>query len=323
HGFGSRKELYLKGRVLRENRVKRASGRESIWSNMLNMYRRFESDEIPGARVQAFFSSMRQDAVTDEEGYFEVRFSRLQQLDRSQIWHSILLKLPHRSGGNSVTAEGKVLIPPDTAQFGVISDIDDTVVKTDSTSLLRMVRTVFTANARTRIAFQGIAKFYAALQNGKTGHDLNPIFYVSSSPWNLHDLLIDFFAFQQIPLGPLMLRDWGLSEEQDLSTPQRSHKLKAITRIFDMYSHLDFVLIGDDAQEDPEIYLETVRLYRDRVRAVYIRNVVRDQERPKTVRDIANEVARAGSRMLLINETEQAAKDARDSGLIQSSISLE
>ncbi len=56
-----------------------------------------------------------------------------------------------------VRAETEVLVPSPSAHFGVISDIDDTVLKSDATSLLRMARTVFLGNASTRLPFPGAA----------------------------------------------------------------------------------------------------------------------------------------------------------------------
>jgi phosphatidate phosphatase APP1 len=51
------------------------------------------------------------------------------------------------------TATARVLVPSKKARFGVISDIDDTVVYSDVTRKLRMVLTAAFTNARTRKPF--------------------------------------------------------------------------------------------------------------------------------------------------------------------------
>ena len=51
--------------------------------------------------------------------------------------------------GVPTEAVGTVLVPNDDAQFGVISDIDDTIVRTNATNLLRMAQITFFNNART------------------------------------------------------------------------------------------------------------------------------------------------------------------------------
>jgi phosphatidate phosphatase APP1 len=210
-----------------------------------------------------------------------------------------------------------VLAPPATVRFGVISDIDDTVVQTDATHLLRMARNVFLANARTRLPFKGVAAFYAALHGGIDGRAGNPLFYVSSSPWNLYDLLLDFFALNEIPQEPvLFLRDWGLSPTELLPTGHRGHKLEAIRRVLDLYPALPFILIGDSGQEDPEIYHEVVTLYPRRILAVYIRNVSRDPRRPESIRALAEQVVAAGSTLILAENTLPMAEHAAEQGWI-------
>jgi len=67
------------------------------------------------------------------------------------------------------TATGKVLVPPARARFGVISDIDDTVVQSHVTRKLRMVVGLALSNARTRKPFEGVAAFYRALHEGAGG----------------------------------------------------------------------------------------------------------------------------------------------------------
>ena len=49
-----------------------------------------------------------------------------------------------------------------------------------------------------RIAFKGIGAFYRALELGGGAEVVNPIFYVSSSPWNLYDLLERFIELDGI-----------------------------------------------------------------------------------------------------------------------------
>jgi phosphatidate phosphatase APP1 len=209
----------------------------------------------------------------------------------------------------------------------VISDIDDTVLQTDAAHLMRMARMVFLGNARTRLPFKGVGAFYRALFRGTMGKDKpgsaetrsnNPLFYVSSSPWNLYDLLSEFFQLQDIPIGPILfLRDWGISEEELLPTQHRSHKLKVIQNIIDAYPKLPFILIGDSGQEDPEIYAEVVQKHPQRILAIYIRNVSHELKRPEDIRTLAKKVAEAGSTLILADDTIPMAEHAAAQGWIE------
>jgi hypothetical protein len=64
-----------------------------------------------------------------------------------------------------------------------------------------MSRNTFFHNAHSRLPFAGVSEFYKSLQLGRNGKRNNPFFYVSSSPWNLYDLLIDFLDLNDIPLA--------------------------------------------------------------------------------------------------------------------------
>ncbi len=317
-GYGTAERLYLKGRVIEDEGISPAALEDSIWRNLINVYKRFESDEVAGARLLARFQGQQYEATSDEEGYFEVWLQPAAALPTDRLWHEVELELvePLREGHGPVRATGYALVPPATTRFGIISDVDDTVVLTNATSLLKMGRTVFLGNAHTRVPFPGVAAFYEALQAGASGHDFNPLFYVSSSPWNLYDLLTEFLQVQGITIGPLMLRDWGISNDEVLPTKHAPHKHKSIRKIFDTFPHLPFILIGDSGQEDPEIYHDIVRAYPKRVLAVYIRNVSRDLERPEAIRALAAQVTQAGSTLLLADDTFAAAQHAAEQGWI-------
>jgi phosphatidate phosphatase APP1 len=318
-GFGTQERIFLRGRVLEDKGITPAEENDTIWGNLVNMYRRFESDEIPFARVLARIQGVEREVTTDIEGFFELDIELPEPLPNGRLWHPLELELlePLREGYPPVHAEGQVLIVPKEAEFGVISDIDDTVLHTDATNLLRMARNVFLGNARTRLPFKGVAAFYRALLKGKSGGELNPLFYVSSSPWNLYDLLSEFFQLQDIPLGPMLfLRDWGITEEEFLVFGHRDHKLKAIRRILDLLPDLHFILVGDSGQEDPEIYAEAVSVYPERIRAIYIRNVSHDLERPEAIRELAKKVVEAGSVLILADDTLPMAEHAAAEGWI-------
>ncbi|MFN2169325.1 MAG: phosphatase domain-containing protein, partial [Anaerolineae bacterium] len=217
--------------------------------------------------------------------------------------------------GSPLAASGATLIPPAAAEFGVISDIDDTVLQTYATDLLKLARTTLLHSAEERLPFAGVAEFYHALQAGPDSRQENPIFYLSSSPWNLYDLLVDFMALNQLPDGPLLLQDYGLDGEKVLKQGHAEHKLTRIRELFALYRDLPFVLIGDSGEHDPELYAQTIREFPGRVRAVYIRDVS-DSERDATVTALAAQAAVDGVDLVLVADSAAAARHAARNGLI-------
>ena len=316
-GYGCPDRAYVTGRVLRSPPLPIGAEHDSVWLNLASMIQRFESDEVPHARVRVVFPGGEQTVTAGEEGYFECWFEPRPPLSASHLWHTLVLELVEpREDDEPVRAEAPVLVPPPESKFGVISDLDDTVIRSDVTSTLRMMKTVFLGNARTRMPFPGVAAFYRALEKGTGDSPFNPIFYVSSSPWNLHDLLTEFLTVQKIPLGPLLLRDWGLTGQGMVPSGNKVYKLENIRRILGMFPALPFILIGDSGQEDPEIYHEVVTEHPDRILAVYIRNVTPRPDRIEAIRALAAEVEKTGATLLLCDDTMGAARHAAERGWI-------
>jgi phosphatidate phosphatase APP1 len=314
--YGTPRRVYIKGRVLEDKGIATARDEDTVWNNLLNMYKRFDSDEVPGAVLKALMPDESHDVTTDSEGYFVLDLNPKTPIINEQLWHPVPLQLVHApipfQPGLSVHAE--VMIPPPDAEYGVISDIDDTIVKTTATDLLAMGRTTFLNNAKTRLPFAGVAAFYKALQLGRNGKRNNPFFYVSSSPWNLYDLLKEFLDLNGIPAGPLLLRDFGTNKKEP-GNPHMGHKLKEIVQIMEAYPHLPFVLVGDSGQEDPAIYREVVKQYPGRVLAIYIRDV-QLPERKKIAVDVSQSLAEHKTEMVLIENTVEAAEHAARLGLV-------
>jgi phosphatidate phosphatase APP1 len=317
-GYGNSNKIYLKGRVLENKGITTARSIDNLWDNLLNIYRRFDSDEIPFAHVLAHFAGNTQVVKTDSEGYFDLRIELNQKLSSDTIWYPIQLKLikPHPDGIPRVRSVGEVLIPPPTARFGVISDIDDTVAITDTQHLLKMMRNVFLGNARTHLPFIGVAAYFQSLHTGWQGKELNPIFYVSSSPWNLYDLITDFLNLHTFPTGPILLRDWGITETEILPLQNREHKLTLIRQVIRMYPNLPFILIGDSGQEDPEIYSEVASQFPGHILAIYIRDVSLNETRSTTITNLANKMKSTGCDLILTKSTSFMAAHATQHGWI-------
>ncbi len=317
-GYGTTQKFYLKGRVLEDEGLAPARANDTVWQNLWAMYKRFESDEIPHVRLQARFQEVSQELVTDEEGFFSLELDPTQPLSPDQLWHKVELKLLDKVVPDQGVVEttGQVLVPPAQCEFGVISDIDDTIIKTQATSLVGMARITFFNNAKTRLPFKGVAGFYRALSRGTgQGNAYNPIFYVSGSPWNLYDLLLEFMKIQQIPIGPLFLRDFGMSVDRFLKISTKRHKLNQIEQILNIYPDLPFILIGDSGEKDPEIYRQVVKDFPGRIQAIYIRDVGLDG-RDEAVKVIIDELGREEVEMLLVPDTEVAAAHAVEQGFI-------
>ena len=293
-GYRNRERLTISCRALRSG--KRSADRRfqpsGRWQALRTMVAQFASREVAGVAVElemreADGRSIRHSVVTDEEGYatFDIALEPAADLSETTVWEVVTFHWANHTG--SQATDGHVLVPGKDAALGVISDIDDTVIETGITgnlgAILRNWRRVLMQMPDQRLLVPQADVFYTALgggavlpdEEGAAGERLpathHPFFYVSSSPWNLFSYLVAFMKSRKLPLGPLMLRDWGLNRETFGSSSHGAHKIEAIHRIIETYPDLRFALIGDDTQGDLTAFAKVVADHPGRIRAVFIR----------------------------------------------------
>jgi phosphatidate phosphatase APP1 len=311
-GYGRAGRVLVLARVLQDESLAPADVGHSKARNLLAMLKRLESDPLPFAKVRARLQDGDRELVADDEGF--VREWLDTEPGVADGWGSIRLELPHPASGPPRVTVVPILIPAATAAYGVISDMDDTVLQSEVTNFLRAARMVLLENAHIRLPFAGVAAFYRALEEGAAGGSRNPIFYVSSSPWNLYDVIAGFLEAERIPAGPLLLRDWDLGPSLFRNA---GHKARLIREILETFPTLPFILIGDSAQEDPEIYADIVAAHPNRILAVYIRNVEPHPERSAAIARLTERVAVAGSTLVLADDTLTIASHASAHGWIR------
>lgn len=325
-GHGTAEELRVGGRVLRKGGRVRGRPGSSLTRNLRNAWRRLESDEVPHRDLVVEVADQEVPTRSDDEGYFHVRVRPGPgTVPAEGGWMDARIRLGRTGAAEGAGAtrsigtdadRARVRVPGTSARFGIVSDLDDTVIRTGATSLLTMARLTLLENAFTRLPFQGVAAFYRSLERGTAAREHNPFFYVSSSPWNLYDLLADFLAFRGVPAGPLFLRDLGLGQSGFVGFGgHHEHKLGRIEEVFQLHENLPFVLVGDSGQKDPEIYREVVLRHPDRIRAVYIRDVT-GEFRGREVETVVRDVVSRGVDMAVIRDSVAAAEHAEALGLV-------
>jgi phosphatidate phosphatase APP1 len=313
-GYGSRNEVFLIGRVFRQSRPRIGSISSALLTDLRDIGRRIARHTVPNAVGTARLYGVEERFTTDRDGYFRVHLSPALSPPADRLWHTMDLALEQPQ---IVHAQAQIFIPPAGCRYVVISDIDDTIMCTGVANKLRMLWRLFVEDAQSRVAFPGVGALYQALHAGISGHQQNPMLYVSRAPWGIYEVLEEFFDLNGIPIGPILfLREWGVSWTSPLPRKAEDHKRELIHNMLALYSELPFVLIGDSGQHDPEIYRQIVEEHPGRVLAVYIRNVSRDPKRIKEIEDLAKVVAGAGSSLVLAADSMAMAEHAVGLGLI-------
>lgn len=315
YSYGNDNNFFIKGRLLEDKHIDKPNERHSTWRNLLNMYKRFGQDELPYVLMRVTGEGIDETFQTDEEGFFEKKLPSPPSFKDRKLWNEIKIEVIDRqfSKYEPIEATSNILFPHPNASFGVISDIDDTIMITRADSVFRMVSLTILNNAHTRLAFRGVTSFYHSLEKGMKGN--NPFFYVSSSPWNLFDFIRDFFNLNRLPIGPFILRGYTEEESKFAQSNHHKHKFKEIKKILEAYPNLSFILIGDNGQHDPEIFTDVVKHFPDRIKSVYIRDII-GEKRKGSMKKMKKELKALKVDLVQFDRTKQAALHAIRKGYI-------
>lgn len=317
YGFGNDTYVFLKGRVMEEEKIIDKPEDQSLKDHLKDTYKRYETDEIPHIKLKASFGGKEIETATDAEGFFEVEFRFDEALDYKKTGKKVQLELLEtKTEDDQTKAEGKIFVPGRDAEFGVISDIDDTIMISRMNHFFEKLKLMLLNDATDRTPFPGISAFLQALKLGPDGKGNNPVFYVSGSEWNLYDLLVNFMQYHEIPPGPLLLKDKGSGfDKGKFKTKEEEYKSQKIKHILETYPELKFICIGDSGQHDPEVYEKVREEYPGRLLAIYIRDVT-GEKRDKEVEEIKRNVKSTDTGMVLLEETYTAARHALGNGWI-------
>lgn len=254
-GYATPEHLVVRGRVLTDLRRTNAKKGQSRWASFRQMVSLFATDEVAHVPVKAQGLT----AQADEEGYFTLLMPRGPQ----KGWTNVAVGIDGQDG----TTHCPVLIPPLEAECAVISDIDDTMLVTGAYQLWRNLWTSMTGSVLTRRVYPDAVRFIRAIsEDGR-----NPIYYVSSSPWNLHGFIAAIFDRAGLPRGPKFLRDLGVSETQFITGTHGDHKGSSIDVLLNANPGLLYILVGDTGQHDAFVYRDAVERHKGRIGAVVLR----------------------------------------------------
>ena len=280
YGYARTDFIYLKGRVLMDKQIRAQAG-DSKFRNFMNTFKRFASDEIPFAELKIRVQENVFFVTASDKGYFtlsEGLESPISIVEGQPLTAEITLLKAKYLRDQQTIAKVPIVFPSNDTPFAVISDVDDTILQSHITSplKLRAFYTTFFHNAATRREVAGAAAFFQQLKIQAKGSI--PFFYVSNSPWNLYDLLMNFLINNKFPLGPILLREIK-SSTRKIASHSKGHKYRAIVQLLETYPEMSFLLIGDSGEKDAEIYRAIDAQFPGRIIAIIIREV--DRRRKK------------------------------------------
>lgn len=312
--FANEKEVSLTGRVLeKEGILDDFQEAQSTFSKLKYMFRRYESDEIPFIKLKITVDGNSVETTTTKEGFYHVKMP-FDGKGKSG-WHEAKIKVidnPYTKQKNIETT-CRFIVASDTSDYMIISDVDDTIIKSYATNTYLKIKTLLFKNVSARVAFEGVPELYKKLQENPDG-SMNPLFFVSGSSWNLYDLLDRFCEKHEIPEAPFFLRSLGIENNMFIQLKTRKFKIEKIKELFAFYPYLPAIFIGDSGQKDPEIYYKMAMENPDRVKAIFIRNITNkvSEKRQKMI----EELKQRDIDMVFIDHTQKIKKHINNKKLV-------
>ncbi len=184
------------------------------------------------------------------------------------VWVSYEAVLSQETPGSF---EGRAQLLEDTG-ISVISDIDDTIKASNVQDKRALMENTFVNEFRAIPGMAGAYREWAG--HGAAFH------YVSASPWQLYPALSEFMRTAGYPEGSFYLRKFSfqLARLWDFLRGPGDYKPDTIRKIFTRYPTRRFVLVGDSAEQDPEVYGSIAREFPGQVSHVFIRDVTPDTD---------------------------------------------
>lgn len=224
-------------------------------------WRSFTSLHVPYSPVRiSVDGKLVTEVVADRGGVIDA----IVPVALSPGWHTITMQT---SEGEPADTPIHVMDP--AAKFGVISDVDDTILMTALPKPFVAAWNSFVLTEQARAATPGMPVLLDHLVAGKPG---TPIVYLSTGAWNAAPALTRFLARNLYPVGPLLLTDWGPTHDRWFRSG-REHKQRELRRLAKEFPDTRWILIGDDGQHDESLYHEFSTEHPQNVAAVAIRQL--------------------------------------------------
>ena len=226
----------------------------------LRGWRNFTSAPVAHAVVHVTVGDTVHDVEADRGGVVDARIPV--SLDAG--WHTITLQ-----SGASSSVEAPIRIVGDDTDFGVVSDIDDTVMVTALPRPFLAAWNTFVLDEHARTPTPGMSVLYERIVRTLPSA---PVLYLSTGAWNVAPTLSRFLSRNLYPAGPKLLTDWGPTPDRWFRSGQE-HKRTSLERLAGEFPDMKWLLVGDDGQHDEAIYSEFAQHHPQNVRAIAIRQL--------------------------------------------------
>ncbi|HWI30394.1 MAG TPA: phosphatase domain-containing protein [Microbacterium sp.] len=223
-------------------------------------WRSFLGIPVGFAQVSVTIGDRTFEVVADRGGVIDTRI----EVSLEPGWQTISL-----SAESGEPVEARVFIVGPEICFGVVSDVDDTVMVTALPRPFIAAWNSFVVDEHARLPVPGMAVLLERLVRTNPGA---PMVYLSTGAWNIAPTLSRFLSRHLFPPGAMLLTDWGPTHDRWFRSGM-DHKLANLRRLAQEFPQVTWLLIGDDGQKDDAIYTQFTSEFPGSVAGVAIRRL--------------------------------------------------
>ena len=259
-GYGSSEWVRVLGRVLISKPGKQPKKKTPDAYANVRGWRSFRAVPVGLVEVEIEIAGEKHRVTADRGGVIDA----IVPAKLAPGWQSFTIKVEDNEPELS-----RVFIISDDVRFGIICDVDDTVMVT---SLPRPFVAAWNSFILAESARQAVPGMAVLLQQAVRSQAGTPMIYLSTGAWNVGRTLMRFFARHVFPPGALLLTDWGPTHDRWFRSG-REHKETNLNLLASQFPNIRWLLVGDDGQHDDEIYTNFSAEHPDNVAAVAIREM--------------------------------------------------
>ena len=249
-------ETYVNGTILR-NKPRSKYNAKSIIENLFQVILSYGNFAYKNRNIYLNINKIEYQLKTDKNGYFEVTVAEnltndFYILNRKKKKMEIIQDYPAQFYQKQPIYE-------------VISDIDDTLIHSNTVSLFKRLSTLLLKRAKKRRSVDATVELLQEFDK----HQFR-ITYLSKSESNLFRLIYNIFKINNLPKGAMLLSPY-LSFKRLILSKMENFKIDHLKRLITKLPDKKFILLGDDTQQDIYIYTAIAQQFNAQIEKVYIR----------------------------------------------------
>lgn len=197
------------------------------------------------------------EVITNRKGHFSVLMKKYNKNSLRIFYNGEELAFPN---------DYPTFFPMNDKAIEVISDLDDTVLHSNTTSALKRIFNILFILPQNRKTILFTYQLFEQFK--KMGFRIT---YLSKSEANLFHLIALFIQYHGLPKGPLLLTQHLKWKQLVKPKKDKDHKMDRLRKMLRGMPTKKFILLGDDTQRDMEVYSAIVKEFENRIEKIFIR----------------------------------------------------